>query len=82
MKEKKVTQKDTAVACGINPRTFQYWIYRNLYPSIVDGFYLARFLGVSVEYLVTGKETRSKKRIDAIYTFLQKAEKNLMTLKF
>ena len=82
IKEKKSTQKDAAAACNVSLRTFKYWIYKNLYPTIVDGFHLARFLGVSVEYLVTGRETGHKKQIDALYTLLKKAEKDLATIKF
>ena len=82
IKEKKVTQKDAAVACNVSLRTFKYWIYKNLYPNIADGFYLARFLRVSVEYLVTGRETKNKKQLDDLYTLLQKAEEDLTTIQF
>ena len=80
LKEKKFTQKDAAAACSVSLRTFQHWIYRDLYPTIVDGFFLARFLGVSVEYLVTGKDRRGKDRIDTVRSLLKEADHNLLKI--
>ena len=58
------TQVEAAAACGVNKRTFQNWIQRGLYPTIIDGYYLAGFLGVSVEFLVTGRETKTTKQVE------------------
>ena len=77
LKKNKKTQIEAAGICGVSVRTFRNWMYRNLYPTIVDGYLLARFLGVSVEYLVTGKEKDTKNKIDAARSFLQKADRNL-----
>ena len=77
IKEKNATQRDAAAACKVSLRTFQNWIYRDLYPTIVDGYLLAHFLGVSVEYLITGKESKTKKKILAVQSQLKAAEEKL-----
>ena len=77
IKKNKTTQKNAAAACGVNLRTFQNWMQRNLFPTIIDGYYLARFLKVSVEYLVTGREDISTKQAERARTFLRKADEKL-----
>jgi transcriptional regulator with XRE-family HTH domain len=77
IKKNKTTQREAAAACGVSLRTFQNWIYNNLYPCVITGYYLARFLGVSVEYLVTGKEGQTKRQIDNVCMLLKGAEKKL-----
>jgi len=52
-------------------------MYKSLYPTIIDGYCLARFLGVSVEYLITGHEKQTKKQIEITRTLLKKAEEKL-----
>ena len=77
LKENKQTQLAAATACGVSARTFQYWIYKDLFPTIIDGYLLARFLGVSVEYLVTGKEKDTKNKINSARSLLKEADNNL-----
>ena len=50
-----------AAACGIKLRTFQNWINRDLYPTVLDGFKLAHTLGVTVEYLIMGTDDFTSK---------------------
>ena len=64
IRKNKTTQIEAAAACSTSPRTFQNWIRKDLYPTIIDGYHLANFLGVSVEYLVTGREGKTKKQIE------------------
>ena len=59
-KKKKITQKDLADFCGIPVSTFKGWIHKNYFPTVIDGFIIATRLGVSVEYLITGKENDAK----------------------
>jgi transcriptional regulator with XRE-family HTH domain len=80
MKKNKITQKEAAASCGVSLRTFQNWKYRNLYPTIVDGYLLARFLGVSMEYLVSGKEGDSKKKIEKVRSLLGEADRKLQKI--
>jgi transcriptional regulator with XRE-family HTH domain len=80
IKEKKTTQKKAAAACGVNLRTFQNWIYKNLFPTVNEGYYLARFLGVSVEYLVTGREGESGRKAERARALLVKLDETLKTI--
>ena len=77
MKKNNLKHKDAAAICHVNSKTFSNWKYKGLYPGIIDGYYLAKFLGVSVEYLVTGKETKPGKIIKEACSLLNKAEQKL-----
>jgi len=81
LKKNKQTQIDAAAACGVSVRTFRNWMYRNLYPTIIDGYRLAHFLGVSVEYLVTGKEKDTKNKIDSARSLLKEVDNNLRKIR-
>ena len=81
LKKNKQTQIEAAAVCGVSVRTFRNWIYKNLFPAIVDGYRLARFLGVSVEYLVTGKEKDTKTKIDSARSLLKEADNNLRKIR-
>ena len=80
LKQNKATQKEAAAACNVSIRTFQNWINRDLYPTVLDGYQLAHFLGVTVEYLVTGKEGKTKKHIKGAMSNLKAAEEKLKKL--
>lgn len=63
IKSKKITQQVLADDIGISFNTLQSWITKDRLPDVVSAFKIAQALGVSVEYLVTGKETDGKKQI-------------------
>jgi hypothetical protein len=51
-----------------------------VYPTVIDAYAIARVLGVSVEYLITGSDKQNKRRaskIEKACTFLHNAEKTL-----
>ena len=75
IKKNKIKQMDAAKVCNVSARTFINWKYKKLYPSIIDGYKLAEFLKVSVEYLVTGRESKTRKRLDEAIDLLEKANK-------
>ena len=79
-KKKKITQKMLAEACGTPLSTFKGWIRKNYFPTVIGGFAIAKVLGVSVEYLVTGKERATKKDVEKIRLLLHKAEEKLEKL--
>ena len=81
IKEKKTTQTMAAEACGVKLKTFQSWIRNDYYPTILGGYNLACFLGVSVEYLVTGKEAEIKNRIESVRTLLKEADGKLREIR-
>ena len=52
----KTTQSKIAELIGISPGTFRNWIYHNRVPDVETACDLAVVLGVSVDFLVYGKE--------------------------
>ena len=77
LKNNKLTQSMAAEACGVKLTTFQSWIRKDYYPTILSGYELARFLGVSVEYLVTGNEREGKKQIETVRSVLKELDEEL-----
>lgn len=66
---KLMSQKELAAATEISYNTIQSWITKNRLPDASDAVKIARVLGVSVEYLVTGIEEPNRqenKEINAI----------------
>ena len=56
IKERGTTQSAVSVSCGLNPRRIQNLSSGSRLPDVFEGFLIARCLGTSVEYLVTGRE--------------------------
>ena len=58
LKEKKYTQKDLSEYLKISSaQVFANWKQRDFIPSADIAVKIAQYLGTSVEYLITGKET-------------------------
>ena len=81
LKEGKKTQNMAAKACGVNLRTFQGWIRKDYYPCIFGGYALARFLGVTVEYLVTGRDGKTKNQIETVRSILKDVDAKLKIIR-
>ena len=81
MRKNKLSQRETAEGCGINWNTFRGWIHKGILPVVTDAYFIAQFLGVDLEYLVTGKETKTMQKIDKIRTDLQKIDKRLARVR-
>jgi transcriptional regulator with XRE-family HTH domain len=80
IKKKKATQADVARACGFSLRTFQGWMAKGVSPTVTEAYHLAKVLGVTVEYLLTGKNKRVKNiesRIDSAESLLEQAKTKL-----
>ena len=76
-REKKITQEALAKTCNVPLSTFKGWIQKNYFPTVIDGYVIAEKLGVSVEYLITGKEGKTRKEIENIRILLHRAEEGL-----
>jgi transcriptional regulator with XRE-family HTH domain len=58
MKTHKITQAETAKIIGIPVGTLRNWIYNNRIPDVETACDLAVILGVTVDYLVYGKDRK------------------------
>ena len=76
-REKKITQEALAKTCNVPLSTFKGWIKKNYFPTVIGGYMIAEKLGVTVEYLVTGKENALKKELEKIRLLLHRAEEKL-----
>ena len=78
IKKKGVTQAEAAKSCGINFYTFRNWMSVNMIPPVDDSYTLSRYLGVSIEYLIKGKETDRISKANAdVLALLKRAEEKL-----
>ena len=59
IKTHKSSQEKIAQLIGIPPGTLRNWIFHNRLPDVVTGCNLAIVLGVTVDYLVYGKERKA-----------------------
>ena len=55
IKIKAVTQQTALKACGISYNTFKGWVSKKYFPPLEAAYKLARYLGVSVDFLISGK---------------------------
>lgn len=56
LRERKIKQKDFCLSIGIYPTSLTDWKTHNTVPPVDIALRIARALGVTVEYLVTGEE--------------------------
>jgi transcriptional regulator with XRE-family HTH domain len=56
IKAKNTTQEWIARQIGVPFGTFRKWMTRKTYPNLKEGIEIAKLLGTSAEYLVTGTE--------------------------
>ena len=81
IKEKKITQETVAKACKIHINTWRGWGSKNIVPGLFDCYRIAKYLGVSVDYLISGKELDAQAKIAEIQSLLDKANDKLKRLK-
>lgn len=63
IKELNITQETLCSDLQLNLGTFKQQITHSRFPTVDTAYKIAQALGVSVEYLVTGKETDGKKQL-------------------
>ena len=81
IKNKNITQEITAKECGINFNTWRGWGSKNIIPSVIDCIKIARYLDVSLDFMLVGKERNSQAKIMNIKDQLEKTIAKLNTLK-
>ena len=73
IKSRTVTQADAAKACGVLPDTFRRWMSMGRVPPLNNSYMLARYLGVSLEYLITGRSSDNVSAIsEEIFALIKK----------
>jgi hypothetical protein len=77
IKARNISCVAAAKACKIPSQTFYGWINKDLLPGLLDAYVIARFLGVTVEYLITGKENRPRPRFKKVRDLLRQAGEKL-----
>lgn len=55
LKEKGITQKQLSKDIGCAERSVDIWIQKGNVPGVFEAYKIAKILGVTVEYLVTGE---------------------------
>lgn len=59
LKKRKETRVQVAKAIGINPQNISAWSIRGTVPAVDIAVAIARYLGVTAEWLVTGEESET-----------------------
>lgn len=73
-----ITQEAIAISCQIPLSTLKGWIKMNYFPTVIEEYRIARALGVSVEYLITGEKHPTHKKAEYVRSLLHKAEERLV----
>ena len=82
IKQKGVTQAETAKACGMSSDKFRRWMATNMIPPLSAAYRLAGYLGVSLEYLVSGQGPDKVSRInEEVLGLLKEAENKLSEIR-
>ena len=81
IKQNKITQEAAAKACRIPISTWRGWVNKGILPGLVDSAKIAKFLNVSLDYFVTGKERSSREEIEEIQQLLKKVNYKLNALR-
>ena len=77
LKQKKKTIQNLAKVCRRSQATVYGWIAKGIYPTILEGHIIARYLGVSTGYLLTGKNEIQKPEIKDIRSLLKEVDRRL-----
>lgn len=74
---KGCTFKEIADFLGIGASTVKSWVYKGSIPAADTALKVARFLNVSLEYLITGEEREPRKE-STIHDFVTDEEYNYL----
>jgi transcriptional regulator with XRE-family HTH domain len=82
VKEKGVTQMELAKSCKFTYGTFRNWISKNINPPLMYAYRISKYLGVSLEYLISGsgKDDVSKTN-EEVLVLLKEAEEKLRKIR-
>ena len=84
-KEKFVTQDTVAKAAGLSPIKLRVWMSKNMVPPLSYAYRLSQYLGVSLEYLINGKDADKASQVTKtnkeILVLLKDANKTLAEIR-
>ena len=77
LKQQGKTIQNMAEFCDRPLGTIYGWISKGIYPYLEEALLISRFLGVNMEYLLTGKSEIQKSEIKNIRSLLREAHERL-----
>ena len=84
IKAKNTTKEWIAGKIGVPFGTFRKWMTRKTYPNMKEGIEIAKLLGISAEYLVTGIEPEghdnTERELISLYRQLSAADQENIIL--
>ena len=80
-KEKQVTQGELAKAIGMPLNTLKSWMSKGMIPSLDYTIGLSRYFGVSIQFLVFGKEADLSAKIKKAEMSLKRTGKKLKEIR-
>ena len=81
LKSSGISQETLAKACKIPYATVKGWMSKNYWPPVNDVAVIARYLNVSIDYLVFGKETDTGQELKKIHALLRNIEKSFAEIE-
>ncbi len=81
IKSQKTTQEDLAKGIGIPFGTYRGWNAYKRLPDVVSALKIAKALGTTVEYLVTGESPSNTEQIAYIKRLLREANEAVDGIK-
>ena len=82
IKEKGLTQAEAAKACKMSYPKLRNWMSKSLVPPLSYAHKLARFLGVSLEYLIDGQgPDKVSMTNEKVLALLKEAEDRLTEIR-
>ena len=77
IKDKNSKQENIAQECDIPYQTFRSWVTRQTFPDALQTYKIVQALHTTVEYLISGNDTDSTKKINETRNLLLNVIKNL-----
>ena len=82
IREKRTTQLELAKSCKFTYGTFRNWISKNVNPPLIYAHRISKYLGVSLEYLISGQGNDNiSKTNEEVILLLQQAEEKLKKIR-
>ena len=82
IKENGTTQMELAKACKFTYGTFRNWMSKNVNPPLMYANRISKYLGVSLDYLISGQgKDHVSKTHENVLMLLKEAEGNIKRIR-